>query len=559
MELAMGVVCMEMVDPIASGVVYTKDPTNPSGDYLLVNAIFGLGSYLVEGVITPDVFHVSRDERKVILSRSARKPVQLTMRPEGGVEEKEVPEEDQNRPSLDEDQLRLLVEYALKVEEHYGGPQDIEWALDRSGKLFLLQARPLKLLQPIAKIQVPEDFRSAALLEGGTPVCFGVGIGPIYHITSIEDLEAVPSGAVLVAPNPSPKLVTVLDRISALVTLVGGTASHLATLVRELSIPTIAGLPSAINIPQGQVVTVDASGGVIYDGSHPEWIPPKEEKIDTLGSRVAAVVLDSIIAQTTRLSLINPGEPGFFIENCSSMHDLLRYIHQKSMEEMFSALTKTTHKDHIGLRLKTKIPLLINIILLDQDYMGGNGKRWIPEDAIESLPMRALWEGVLKEGWPSRPVPPDMKGFFAVVGTDLKGGRKPEFSENSYAFLSKEYMLLNLRMGYHFSTFEALVTPEPEKNYIRMQFKLGGAPLERRIRRIWLICELLRKVGFENHSKGDFLDTAIAYQGSAEMLARLHLLGRITILTKQLDLTLSSDERARWYLNDFGKKLGLNN
>ncbi|MBW2638542.1 MAG: hypothetical protein JRC86_13745, partial [Deltaproteobacteria bacterium] len=473
MELAMGVVCMEMVDPIASGVVYTKDPTNPSGDYLLVNAIFGPGSYLVEGIITPDVFHVSRDERKVILSRTARKPVQLTMRPEGGVEEKEIPEEDQNRPSL----------------------QDIEWALDTSGKLFLLQARSLRLLQPIAKIQVPEDFRSSVLLEGGTPVCFGVGIGPIYHITSIEDLEAVPSDAVLVAPNPSPKLITVLDRISALVTLVGGTASHLATLVRELSIPTIAGLPSAINIPQGQVVTVDASGGVIYDGSHPEWIPPKEEKTDTLGSRVAAAVIDSIIAQTTRLSLINPEEPGFFIENCSSMHDLLRYIHQKSMEEMFSALTKTTHKDHIGLRLKTKIPLLINIILLDQDYMGGGGKRWIPEDAIESLPMRALWEGVLKEGWPSRPVPPDMKGFFAVVGTDLKGWRKPEFSENSYAFLSEEYMLLNLRMGYHFSTFEALVTPEPEKNYIRMQFKLGGAPLERRIRRIWLICELLRKVG----------------------------------------------------------------
>ncbi len=83
--------------------------------------------------------------------------------------------------------------------------------------------------------------------------------------------------------------------------------------------------------------------------------------------------------------------------------------------------------------------------------------------------------------------------------------------------------------------------------------------MERRIRRIWLICELLRKVGFENHSKGDFLETTIAYQGSAEMLERLHLLGRITILTKQLDLTLSSDERARWYLNDFSDKLGLDN
>ncbi len=118
-------------------------------------------------------------------------------------------------------------------------------------------------------------------------------------------------------------------------------------------------------------------------------------------------------------------------------------------------------------------------------------------------------------------------------------------------------MLLNLRMGYHFSTIEALVTPEPEKNYLRMQFKLGGAPLERRIRRIWLLGELLRLLGFENSSQGDFLDSVIAYQAEPALLERLRLLGRITILTKQLDLTLSSDARARWYLKDFTTKLGL--
>jgi pyruvate,water dikinase len=120
-------------------------------------------------------------------------------------------------------------------------------------------------------------------------------------------------------------------------------------------------------------------------------------------------------------------------------------------------------------------------------------------------------------------------------------------------------MLLNLRMGYHFSTFEAIATTEPEKNYIRMQFKLGGAPLERRIRRIWLISELLHRMNFENASQGDFLDSMISYQGEAEILERLRLLGRITILTKQLDMTLSSDARARWYFNDFCRKLGFKN
>jgi pyruvate,water dikinase len=112
-------------------------------------------------------------------------------------------------------------------------------------------------------------------------------------------------------------------------------------------------------------------------------------------------------------------------------------------------------------------------------------------------------------------------------------------------------------MGYHFSTIESLATPEPAKNYIRMQFKLGGAPLERRMRRIWLITELLRLLGFDNRSQGDFLDTTIAYQSEEAILERLRLLGRITILTKQLDMALSSDGRARWYYGEFAKKLGL--
>jgi pyruvate,water dikinase len=112
-------------------------------------------------------------------------------------------------------------------------------------------------------------------------------------------------------------------------------------------------------------------------------------------------------------------------------------------------------------------------------------------------------------------------------------------------------------MGYHFSTIEALAAAEPEKNYIRMQFKLGGAQLERRMRRIWLISELLRVMGFETSSQGDFLDSTIAYQPEEGILERLRLLGRITILTKQLDMALSSDARAQWYLQEFSQKLDL--
>ncbi len=227
------------------------------------------------------------------------------------------------------------------------------------------------------------------------------------------------------------------------------------------------------------------------------------------------------------------------------------------MEEMFVAAKRTSHKDRIGLRLKTTIPLLVNIIHLEGAAPDMASRNWIGDDEIDSVPMKALWSGVLEEGWPSRPTPPDLKGFLAVMGSNINQGNPSEFSESSYAFMSREYVLLNLRMGYHFATIEAFVTPEPSKNYIRMQYKEGGAPLDRRVRRINLIIDLLKQMGFESTSRGDFLDAAVQYLDADAMTRLLNLIGRINILTKQLDMALSNDAAARWYMEDFSKKLGL--
>jgi pyruvate,water dikinase len=118
-------------------------------------------------------------------------------------------------------------------------------------------------------------------------------------------------------------------------------------------------------------------------------------------------------------------------------------------------------------------------------------------------------------------------------------------------------MILSLRMGYHFSTIEAMVTPEENKNYIRMEFKDGGATIERRIRRIKLLTDILSLAGFENFSKGDFLDARMSYQDAESTVRALYLLGRLTVMTKQLDMALSNDAIARWYTNDILKKLGM--
>lgn len=557
MNLGMAAVCMEMVNAYVSGVIYTLDPLNPQKPYMVINSIYGLGSNLVNGMISPDILHITREKKEVIFAKSSSKPVRLIVNAKGEIEEVPIAEPEQSHLSLKIDAARTLAEYALIIEKHFGRPQDIEWALDESGNLFLLQARALNISAQKVGISIPANYKSTVLMEGGIPICAGIGIGPVFHLASIKDLERVPDGSIVVTQNPSPYLVTVMDRISGLVTIVGGNTSHLATLARELGVPTIVGLAQARALPENRQVTIDAGMGVIYDGSHPEWLADFAGRDSAPFDSMVDDSIKKMIYPIVHLNVIHPSDKAFTPDNCHTLHDILRFIHQKSMEEIFIVLKQTANKDKLGLRLKTNIPLTINIIYLDQNYLELKRKHWIHEDDIQSAPMKALWGGILKEGWQQAPVPPDLKGFVAVMGANIHEGHIPEFSENSYAFLSRNYMLLNLRMGYHFSTIESMVTPEPSKNYIRMQFKLGGAPLDRRIRRIWLISELLGLMGFENTNQGDFLDSSIAYQTEEGIIERLAALGRITVLTKQLDMALSSDARANWYLKEFTNKLGI--
>ncbi|MBD3403533.1 hypothetical protein GF420_11605, partial [candidate division GN15 bacterium] len=145
-DLSMGVGLVEMVDAVAAGVMYTRDPVDPESSDLLVHSVYGLGKALVDGLLDPDVFRVDRKSFELTGSVIAAKTMRLVMAPEGGTVEEPVPKAEQKKPSLTPEQLRELADYGARIEQHYNQPQDIEWALDRRGRIFLLQARPLKLV-----------------------------------------------------------------------------------------------------------------------------------------------------------------------------------------------------------------------------------------------------------------------------------------------------------------------------------------------------------------------------------------------------------------------------
>jgi pyruvate,water dikinase len=331
----------------------------------------------------------------------------------------------------------------------------------------------------------------------------------------------------------------------------------MATLAREFRLPTLTGVERASELPSRQRVTVDATGGSVFAGEHAELVIARRPEYELFEDTEVYGLLRDVLEKVAPLNLLHPGDQGFRAEACQTFHDITRFAHQRSMEEMFTGAKEAGETSRIGLRLKSTIPLEVRIIYVDQELSSQDGRGWVKEDEIASAPMAALWDGVREQGWPAQARPVNLSGFVSVVTAQMGTGQRADFSEASFALLSREYMILSLRLGYHFTTFESMCTDEPSKNYVRMQFKGGGASLDRRLRRIRLLMELLSRMGFEHSSKGDFLDSALVYQDSGMTLEKLRLLGRITMLTKQLDMALSNDAITDWYVDDFAKRLGL--
>ncbi len=311
----MAVAGIQMVDAQTSGVVYTRDPQNPESGHLKISSLWGLGERLVDGSASPDQFLVDRKEMKIQEKEISRKDHRLIGLPSGKTVLEEVPDQDKERASLSDEKVLQLARQGLKLEGYFNSPQDIEWALDHRDRLFILQSRPLNLIsRKPEKEEFPGEFPGhPILISKGRTASSGVAAGPVYLLREGEEIGNIPPGSILAARTASPNYAGLMGRIKGIITDIGSTTSHLASVAREFGVPALFDTVKATSVLiHKEPVTLYADTGLVYQGIVEELAQkfpiPRTPIFESPLHRRLKTILDFIAP----LNLIDPHDSFFF-------------------------------------------------------------------------------------------------------------------------------------------------------------------------------------------------------------------------------------------------------
>jgi len=552
-EIAMCVGCMAMVNAVSGGVTYSRNPLNIRDDSICISSVWGLPKSVVDGSVAADLFVVSRkgEEPGDIVRRDVQnKGFQFICYPDEGVCRMDITGEKSEQPSLSDPQILELARIAMKLEEYYGTPQDIEWAIDERGGIVLLQCRPLTQMQKGEREFQPNEGDvpyDSLLTQGDATASSGIGCGKAFVVRKNSDALQFPDGAVLVADQALPRWAALLSRAAAVITEQGSVAGHLANVAREFGVPAVFGVPKATEtIESGTLLTVDADTRRIYRGRIESLLAKVEGSRKNLmeGSPIYEM-LREVSELIIPLHLLDPDSTEFKARNCRTLHDITRFCHEKSVKEMFNFGKEHHFSERASKQLVCEIPMQWWIINLDDGFKEDVPGKFVHLSNIASIPMLALWEGITAIPW-AGPPPVDTKGFMSVLlqasaNPALDPSMPSEYANKNYFMISKHFCSLSSRFGFHFCTVEALVSERANENYISFQFKGGAADFGRKVRRAQLVSSILEELGFRGEVKEDAAFARLEGFDERIMQENLKLLGYLLIHTRQLDMIMSND------------------
>lgn len=540
-DVLMGVGCLEMVDAAVSGVSYSRAPDDPRSTWIVIHAAPGLGHQIVDGSAAYELFHVARSEPHTIVRPQRSDKC-------GG------------QSCLADAQIQELASATLRIEQHFGAPQDIEWAIDGQSQLFILQARPIgAAVSPAMTAQPPADLAvtQPPLLAGGVTASHGVGAGPVYKVTCVLDILQFPKGAVLVVETPYPEWTVLMNRAAAVISESGQMATHLATVAREFGVPALFDLQGALaRLENGQTVTVDATGRRVLAGRIDALLATAPRRPDLMEGSPIHTLLKNALTLITPLHLTDPDSPYFKPSSCRTLHDITRFCHEKALSEMFNFGHRYGARDKSAKQLVVvDMPSQWWVINLDDGFRSDAdlSTPFIRIEDIVSAPMLAMWKGMTAVPWEGPP-PVSLRGLGAIIAQSAMNPQldlavRSRMAGRNYFLVSKNYCNLSVRLGYHFALAEASFSELLTESYVNFQFQGGAADERRRRRRVRLLGDMLREIDFRVDIKGDSLTARIEKRPIPYLRERLVVLGYLLIHTRQVDMVMDEEAFIGRYLD----------
>jgi len=557
-ETPMAVLVVEMIEAMASGVLYTGQPAGKTGGRLLLHAIWGQGQALVDGTTVPAVFRIAATDPPTVVARHPhRQTQQQVFNPDQGLVGRPLSDTQAGKSPIEESTALSLARWGISLEDRLGEPQDVEWCLTPDREPVLLQARPFQTAsdstiggRPVCSY---EEVENEVLVADAEAAAGGIAAGRTIRIAQIEDLARMSGGAVAVTRNIPPDLAAAVNRLNAVVAEAGSFAGHFASVAREFGIPTLVNVEGALEaLPEGIDVTVNAETGAVYRGMVESMVASPCARRNLLVDSPFMKRLEAVMSFISTLELVDSQSANFTPEGCRSHHDILRFVHQKAVEAMFELSNIRFRKVGGSRKLKFGIPMLFYVIDVGGGFTEGVGDRVeLDSTHIASRPLRALIGGLTH---------PDIQwGHFSHFDWEsydkvtLSGGSANPDSAMfaSHAIISDRYANLNLRFGYHFVILDTICSAEASDNYILLRFSGGGADIEKRRLRALFLSRIFQRLGFDVTRRVDLIDARYGADSQTNTARTLDRVGRLLGATRLMDMYLKDETMVDAYVDEF--------
>ena len=579
------VLCQVMVEASCAGVLFTLDPSQPESGHMLISAVPGLGTMAVDGTAAADLYRPLRIDQSqarqigssaeylMLGAEISHKTHREVPSAAGGLELVPFPAEEADLPLLSLEVLKELVGFGEMIESLEGMGQDVEWAYSKENGIAILQSRPLILAASKGRrLHVPA---TATPLVCGTCAAHGKSVGRVrivhsateltqFDKTLAEDISQAP--CILVLPQSIVDAARFLHACAGLVIEIGNPTDHLSCIAREYGVPMITGAQTALScLSDGQWVIVDADQGMILEA--PESIRAAVAQAHV--EQTARMAQESPSHPTVRHTVVPPERqklrkmivplnltdaygPTFSRMECRSIHDIVRYTHEKAVLAMFDA-GDIIMEEAGGLLRPLDIGVPFSFLVIDV----GGGTRKVEKASLRqrlalqnpltrkdilSLPLTALCEGLTTPGlnWHSGPDVDALPEIMSRAMFDTRGAR-PAGSFN-YALAARDYLNLNARVEFHFAMLDTVCGKDSHANYIRFRFKGGGAGLERGHRRAIFLRHVFESNGFYTTVAADLITASLTGASKEVIYERLIMVGRLLGFSRFLDGVMTSDE-----------------